>query len=51
MFKKVVQRGRSERGPEAYFILYVEGLSDARTKLATFFNILSIRARRGRDGR
>jgi hypothetical protein len=24
----------------AYFLLYVEGLSDARTKLADFFNIL-----------
>jgi len=40
MFKKVVQRGRSERGPEAYSFRYVEGPSDARTKLAAFFNIL-----------
>ena len=29
------QRGRSERDAEAYF-LYVEALSDARTKLQTF---------------
>ena len=40
MFKKVVQRGRSERRGEAYSIPYVEPLSDARTKLAGFFNIL-----------
>jgi hypothetical protein len=40
MFKKAVQRGRSERGGEAYSLLYVEPLSDARTKLADFFNIL-----------
>jgi hypothetical protein len=40
MFKKAVQRGRSERGGEAYSFPYVEPLSDARTKLADFFNIL-----------
>ncbi len=40
MFKNAVQRGRSERGGEAYFLLYVEPPSDARTKLAAFFNIL-----------
>ena len=40
MFKKAVQRGRSERRDEAYFVLYVESLSDARTKLEDFFNIL-----------
>lgn len=40
VFKKSVQRGRSERGPEAYPLGYVEGLSDARTKLAGFFNAL-----------
>jgi hypothetical protein len=40
MFKKAVQRGRSERRGEAYFVPYVEPLSDARTKLADFFNIL-----------
>jgi hypothetical protein len=40
MFKKAVQQGRSERGGEAYFVLYVEPLSDARTKLEDFFNIL-----------
>jgi hypothetical protein len=36
-----VQQGRSERRGEAYFGPYVEPLSDARTKLAGFFNILS----------
>jgi hypothetical protein len=40
IFKKAVQRGRSERRGEAYFVPYVEPLSDARTKLADFFNIL-----------
>jgi len=40
MFKKAVQQGRSERRGEAYFVLYVEPVSDARTKLADFFNIL-----------
>jgi hypothetical protein len=40
MFKKAVQRGRSERRGEAYSVPYVEPLSDARTKLAGFFNIL-----------
>jgi hypothetical protein len=33
-------RGRSERGAEAYSFRYVEAMSDARTKLADFFNIL-----------
>lgn len=40
MVKKTVQRGRSKRRDEAYFELYGESLSDARTKLADFFNIL-----------
>ncbi len=40
MFKKVVQRGRSKRRGEAYFVRYVEPLSAARTKLEAFFNIL-----------
>ncbi len=40
MFKKAFQRGRSERGGEAYPLGYVESLSDARTKLKAFFNIL-----------
>ncbi len=35
-----VQRGRSERGAEAYPLGYVEGPRDARTKLAVFFSIL-----------
>ena len=34
------QQGRSERRAEAYPLGYVEGLSDARTKLADFFSIL-----------
>ena len=37
MFKKAVQRGRSERRCEVYSVPYVEPLSDARTKLADFF--------------
>ena len=40
MFKKAVQRGRSERRGEAYSLRYVEPLSDARTKLEAFFYIL-----------
>ena len=39
MFKKAVQQGRSERRGESYSGLYGESLSDARTKLADFFNI------------
>ncbi len=39
-----VQRGRSERGGEAYSEPYGEPPSDARTKLADFFNILLVRA-------
>ena len=34
-------QGRSERRAEAYPLGYVEGLSDARTKLADCFSILS----------
>jgi hypothetical protein len=40
MFKRAVQRGRSERRGEAYSVPYVEPLSDARTKLVDFFNIM-----------
>lgn len=43
MFKKAGQRGRGKRRSEAYVFRYVEGLSDARTKLADFFNILVAR--------
>ena len=42
MFKKAAQQGRSERKAEAYSLRYVEALSDARTKLEAFFNILLI---------
>ena len=42
MFKKVVQRGRSKRGGEAYSSRYVEPPSVARRKLAAFFSILLI---------
>jgi hypothetical protein len=45
MFKKAVQRGRSQRRGEAYAFRYVEPLSAARTKLADFFNILLGRGR------
>src|SRR5580765_6155533 len=40
MLKKADQQGRSERRAEAYPLGYVEGLNDARTKLADFFSIL-----------
>jgi len=40
MFKTAVWRGRSERWAEAYFLPYVEALSDARTKPTAVFNIL-----------
>ena len=40
MFKKAGWRGRRERRTEAYFLWYVEVLSDARTKPTAFFNIL-----------
>ena len=39
------QQGRSERKAEAYSSLYAEALSDARTKLEVFFNILPGKAR------
>lgn len=42
MVKKVVQCGRSQRRGEAYAVRYGEPLSDARTKLADFFNILLV---------
>ena len=35
-----VQQDRSEGTAEAYSFRYVEALSDARTQLADFFNIL-----------
>src|SRR3989442_5342892 len=41
MFKLAVQQGRSKRRDEAYFVRYVEPLSDARTQLAARFNILA----------
>lgn len=40
MFKKAGPRGRSERKSEAYFLCTSQDLSDVRTKLASFFNIL-----------
>ncbi len=40
MVKRAVQRGRSERRGESYYEPYGEPLSDARTKLEDFFNIL-----------
>lgn len=33
------QQRRNERKADAYFVPYVEALSDARTMLAAFFNI------------
>lgn len=40
MFKKAFQQGRNERRGEAYSVSYVEPLSDVRTGLEDFFNIL-----------
>ena len=40
-----VQRGRSERRPEAYPQGYAEDLNDARTKLADFFSALLVATR------
>ena len=51
MVKKAVQRGRNEQRGEAYFELYIEPLSDVRTKLAGFFTILHGGAREGVDDR
>lgn len=42
MLKKFVQQGCSERRAEAYSLGYVEGLDDARTKLADFFSVLKV---------
>jgi len=47
MVKKTVQRGRSKRRGEAYFLRYAEPLSAARTKLADFFNILLVHVKAG----
>ncbi len=46
MVKKAGQRGRNERRGDAYSLPYVEPPSDARTKLADFFNILLDRSAR-----
>jgi hypothetical protein len=40
LFKKAVQRGRSERRGESYPLWYGELQSDARTMPADFFNSL-----------
>jgi hypothetical protein len=40
MLKQTVQQDRSERRTGAYFLEYVEDLSDARTTLAGCFSIL-----------
>lgn len=37
-----VQQGHSKRKAETYVFQYVEDLSDARTKVADFFNILGV---------
>jgi len=57
MFKKAAQQGRGEHGPEAYRGPvapldatggpYVEGPSDARTRLEAFFNILQMLDNKG----
>jgi hypothetical protein len=48
MLKKPVQQGRSERKAEAYTVGYVEALSEVRTPLAGFCNILRIMRARQR---
>ena len=45
LFKKIFQRGHSERRGEAYSVPYVEPLSDVRTKPEGFFNSLFSEAR------
>ena len=40
MAKNLVQQGRSERKPEMYSFGCVEGLSEARTTLDDFYDIL-----------
>lgn len=40
MLKKAALQGHSERRGEAYFVPYVEPLSNARTPLAAFLSIL-----------
>jgi hypothetical protein len=42
--KKAVQQGRSKLRAEAYPLGYVEGLNDARTRLADFFSVLLMSA-------
>jgi len=42
MMKKPVQQDRSKREAESYFAPYVEALSDARTPLEGFCNILRL---------
>jgi hypothetical protein len=50
MFKKAFQQGRSERNGEAYSLSYVEPLSEARTKLEDFFNILLVGMKNRKPG-
>lgn len=49
LFKKPVQQGHRERNGEAYVVWYIEALSDARTKLAGFFNSLLSQFRQAVD--
>ena len=50
MFKMACDEGRSERKPEAYYLPYVEGLSETRTKSQGIFNILKKGGDRFRRG-
>jgi hypothetical protein len=43
MVKKAFRQGRNERKAEAYVFRYGEVVSEARTTLEAFFNILSAR--------
>ena len=49
MLKKTVSEAAASEDPEAYPMGYVEGLNDARTKLADFFIILLYEQRRFRS--
>jgi hypothetical protein len=48
--KRPSSKAAASEGPEAYPLGYVEGLNDARTKLADFINSLLDRILKGRFG-
>src|SRR5207253_1149633 len=46
LLKKVIQRGRRERGPRGVLFVYVEGFGRPRTKLGAFFSSLLVAVHR-----